>query len=225
MALTLLPPKGQGQVMAAGLLFVVLGLVYYFGLHWFVSGHRQVSAEMADTQQSELRFRQETTKRKSLDVRLQEVEDFKAKNTYFLPDATFDLGAATLSSKLKDVMAAHTDAARCSNISTQPQKLGTKELYERVSIQVRLRCDLDDLVKIMYALENSTPLLFIDELNLYQQPVLDASLVTSNGGNMDARFDLSGYIRPPAQGAAAQAPPSALIKRDPFGAGGVRGDR
>ena len=195
MALTLLPPKGQGQVMAVGLLLVTLGLIYFLCLHWFVRGHLDVANQINELKESELRFRQEVSKRPALELRLKEVEDFKARNTYFLPDETFDLGAASLSTKLKAAVTAHADTARCTIISTQPQKLGTKELYERVSIQVRLKCDLDDLVKIMYSLENLTPFLFIDELNLYQQPVLDASLVVGNGGNMDARFDLSGYIR------------------------------
>ena len=215
MAFTLLPPKGQGQVMAVGLLVVTLGLIYFLCLHWFVRGHLDVASQMNELKESELRFRQEVSKRPALEKRLKEVEDFKARNTYFLPDETFDLGAASLSTKLKAAVTAHADTTRCTIISTQPQKLGTKELYERVSIQVRLKCDLDDLVKIMYSLENLTPFLFIDELNLYQQPVLDASLVVGNGGNMDARFDLSGYIRavpavatpliPPMEGFRARA--------------------
>ncbi len=200
--------------MAAGLALVALGLVYFFCLHWFVRGHLDAAAQMRELKESELRFRQETAKRPGLEARLKAVEDFKLRNTYFLPDETFDLGAATLSTKLKAAVTARADSARCSILSTQPQKLGTKELYERVSIQVRLHCDLDDLVKIIYALENATPFLFIDELNLYQQPVLDASLAIANGGNMDARFDLSGYIRPVPKVAA---PANPQIPIDTFG--------
>ncbi len=190
--------------MAVGLLLVTLGLIYFLCLHWFVRGHLDIANQINELKESELRFRQEVSKRPALERRLKEVEDFKARNTYFLPDETFDLGAASLSTKLKAAVTAHADTARCTIISTQPQKLGTKELYERVSIQVRLKCDLDDLVKIMYALENMTPFLFIDELNLYQQPVMDASMVVGNSGNMDARFDLSGYIR--AAPAASSTP-------------------
>jgi general secretion pathway protein M len=215
MALTILPPKGQGQVMAAGLLLVVLGLFYFFCLHWFVQGHVEVASEINDLKESELRFRQEVSKRPSLQARLVEVEEFKARNTYFLPEETFDLAAAALSTKLKDAVTSKAETTRCAIISTQPQHLGTKELYERVSIQVRLKCDMDDLVKIMYSLENATPLMFIDELNLYQQPVLDASLVSGNGGNMDARFDLSGYIRnPPTE--RAKTDPMTATPLNPF---------
>lgn len=221
MAVTLLPEKGKGQVMAVCLLVITLGAVYYFGLHWFVRGHLDINAQMQELRESELRFRQEVSKRPALEKRLSEVEEFKARNTYFLPEETFDLGAAALSTKLKDAVSQNADTARCSIISTQPQHYGTKELYERVSVQVRLRCDLDDLVKIMYQLETATPLLFVDELNLYQQPILDPSLVSGSGGNMDARFDLSGYIRPKGD-AQARTPIVANPETNPFGKPGSK---
>ena len=63
MALTLLPPKGQGQVMALGLLVIALALVYFLCLHWFVRGHLDVASQMSELKESELRFRQEVGKR------------------------------------------------------------------------------------------------------------------------------------------------------------------
>ena len=196
MALTLLPAKGKGQVMAVGLALVALGLAYFVGLHWFVKGHLAVASAFDELRDSELRFRQEVKKRPELEKRLSEVRAFEANNVYFLPEATFDLAAAGLSTRLKEIVASRAgNAQRCLVLSTQPQHLGGKEPYERVSVQVRLRCDLVDLIKIIYEVENATPLLFVDELNLYQQPIVDASMVMTNGGNMDARFDLSGYLR------------------------------
>jgi general secretion pathway protein M len=195
MAMTLLPPKGKGQVMALGLLFVSLCVIYFLCFHSFVQGHLEIAANMRELQISELRFRQELAKRPAIEARLKEVEDFKARNVYFLPEQTFDAGAALLTTKLKDAVSANADSARCSIVTTQPLTLGTKELYERVSVQIRLKCDLDDLVKIIHALESATPLMFVDELNLFQQPVLDPSYAVQQSGNMDARFDLSGYLR------------------------------
>jgi general secretion pathway protein M len=195
MALTLLPPKGQGQVMAACMFLIALGLTYYFGMHWFVRGHLDVAQEIDELKLSELRFRQELQKKIPLEKRLVQIKQFQASNDYFLPENSFDLAAAGLSTKIKDVVNANANTQRCSVLSSQPQRVSVDEPYQRASVQVRLKCDLDDLVKIIYALENATPLLFVDELNLYQQPMLDASLVTAQGGNMDARFDISGYIR------------------------------
>ena len=67
MALTLLPPKGQGPVMAACMLVITLGVFYYFGLHWFVRGHLDVNAEMHELRESELRFRQEVSAGKTFE--------------------------------------------------------------------------------------------------------------------------------------------------------------
>jgi general secretion pathway protein M len=211
MAITLLPEKGKGQVMAVCLLIIALILIYFVCLHWFFSGHLRVAREIKELQQSELRFSQEAGKTPKLTARLAEIQAFEANNVYFLPEGTFDLAAANLSTKLKSVLSTKAqDQTRCQVLSTQPQKLNNQDPYERVSVQVRLRCDLEDLVRILYELENATPLLFVDELNLYPQPVMDASMVVA-GGNMDARFDLSGFIRPGA------APPAAANVEAPAG--------
>jgi general secretion pathway protein M len=195
MAMTLLPPKGQGQVMAVCLLLIVLGALYFVTLHPFVRGHLDVAKQISELKVNEKRFREEMLKKPALEQRLKQIKEFEATNTYFLPETSFDLAAANLSAKIKDVVGANTNTQRCTVVSSQPQHVNSDEPYQRASIQVRLRCDLDDLVKVIHALENATPLMFVDEVNLYQQPIMDTSFVTAQGGNMDARFDLSGYIR------------------------------
>ena len=196
MNMTLLPEKGKGKVMAICLVIIALIVFYFVCLHWFFSGHVRAARELSELQESELRFSQEAEKAPKLKARLAEITQFEANNVYFLPETTFDLAAANLSTKLKDVLSQKAqDQSRCQILSTQPLKITSTEPYERVSVQVRLSCDLEDLVRIMYELENTTPLLFVDELNLYPKPVMDSSMVMA-GGNMDARFDLSGYIRP-----------------------------
>ncbi len=195
MALTLLPEKGKGQVMAVCMLLIALGLFYFIAIHWFVRGHLDVASQIDELKSSEKRFREEMQKIPTLQKRLADIKQFEANNAYFLPEESFDLAAASLSTKIKDVVAANTDTKRCMVQSSQSQHITTDEPYQRASVQVRIKCDLDDLVKVIYALENQTPILFVDELNLYQQPSLDPSFAASQGGNMDARFDISGYIR------------------------------
>lgn len=199
MAVTLLPEKGRGQVMAVTLLLVVIGLFYYLCIHWFVTGHIEVAKEMADLKTSELRFREEISKRAAIEKRNAEVDAFNASNVYFLPDENFDKGAASLASKIKEMVQQHGDKDRCGQPTVMPQHLGIKEPYERVSTQVQLRCDLDDTVKILHALENSTPFMFITELTLYQQSFEGGIVPGSGQGNMSVRFDLSAYLRTPPQ--------------------------
>ena len=43
----------------------------------------------------------------------------------------------------------------------------------------------------------ATPFLFVTELNLYQQQMFQGGMPQQNVGDMDARFDVYGYIRKP----------------------------
>lgn len=201
MALTLLPPPGKGQVLALSLLLIALGAVYLLTVHGFVMEHVAIARELDELKRTELRFRQKAAQQSALERRKAEIEQYAQANVYFLPEDSFDLAAAALNTKLKSIVTARAkDPQRCQIISSQNNRSNQKEPYQRVTIQVRLRCDLDDLMRILYDLENATPLLFVDELNLYQQPILDAGMMMPQLGSMDVRFDLSGYIRSPGGG-------------------------
>jgi general secretion pathway protein M len=145
-----------------------------------------------------LRFRQLAQQRPALEARLAEVRQFQAGAAYFLPEDSFDLAAANLNAKIKQIIAEQAkNPQRCQLISSQNERPMLKEPYQRVVVKLQLRCDLDDLVEILYALESATPFLFISDLDLYQQPVYQAGMPPPNLGEMDARFDVFGYIRAP----------------------------
>ena len=194
--MTLLPPPGKGQVLALCLLFIAGTLVYFLGFSNFFSERASINSEIAILLETQQIARAKLAQKPKLEKRIADVSQFEAANTYFLAEDGFDLAAAGLNSKLKQVIQDKAqNQQRCSVISSQPQRMPNNEPFERVAVQVRLRCDLEDLSRVIYELENSTPLLFISEINLYQQPVFDAGIALQQAGNMDARFDLSGYIR------------------------------
>ena len=100
--------------------------------------------------------------------------------------------------QLKQIIADKArDPQRCQLISSQNERPTAPEPYQRVVVKVRMRCDLDDLTEILYELENATPFLFVAELNLYQQLMFQGGMPQPNLGDMDARFDVYGYIRKP----------------------------
>ncbi len=198
MAMTLLPPPGRGKPVAIGLALLVLAVGYFVLFHGFISQHLAYATEIADLKDSELRFRQLAQQREALEARLAEVRQFQAGAAYFLPEDSFDLAAANLNAKLKQIIADKAkDPQRCQLISSQNERPVAKEPYQRVVVKVRMRCDLDDLTEILYELENATPFLFVSELNLYQQLMFQGGMPQPNLGDMDARFDVSGYIRAP----------------------------
>jgi general secretion pathway protein M len=194
--MNVLPPPGKGQVLALCLVFIAGTIVYFLGFAWYFKGLSEVRGQISEDLSMEQEARAKIAQQPVLQKRLADISAFEQSNTYFLPEETFDLAAAGLNTKIKDVLGSpDIDASRCSVISSQNQRLPTEDPYERVTIEVRLRCDLEPFSKLMYALENSTPLLFVNELNLYQQPVFDAGIALTQLGTLDVRFQLSGFIR------------------------------
>ncbi|MBK9653954.1 MAG: hypothetical protein IPO66_00240 [Rhodanobacteraceae bacterium] len=198
MALTLLPAPGKGKPVAIGLALFALAIVYLLLFHGFITQHLAYAAEISDLKDAELRFRQIAAQRPQIESRLAEVRQFQAGANYFLPEDSFDLAAANLNSLIKQIIADKArDPQRCQLISSQNERPTAPEPYQRVVVKVRMRCDLDDLTEILYELENATPFLFVIELNLYQQQMFQGGMPQPNLGDMDARFDVYGYIRMP----------------------------
>lgn len=197
MALTLLPEPSKRRPVAIALFVAALVLLYFLFLHGFVTRHLEYAGQIEDLLAQEQRFRAKAMERPALEQRLAEIRRQEAGNSHFLPDESFDLAAASLNSRLKQVIVAQaSDQQRCQVISSQNERAREPELYERVTIKVRMRCDLPDLAKILHVLETQSPSLLVTELNLFQQ-VFTGVGGAAMLGSMDIRFDLSGYIRKP----------------------------
>src|SRR5690606_997555 len=107
---------------------------------------------------------------------------------------------AALIQRLKQSMTEHVpDEARCQNVSTQSFNRGEEELYERVTVQARLKCDLEPLAAILYDLENGKPYLFVDQVMIYKQQSYSPPGVKVAPNPLDVRFNLSGYLRKPGK--------------------------
>jgi general secretion pathway protein M len=193
--MTLLPQTGKSGPFAVCLLIIVLGLFYWLAFHGFLTGHLDVHSQIVAQQDNELAARLKLAQKPELDRRLKDVKQFEASNKFFLDEDNFDKAAAGISTRFRSIVQSRGDAQRCQVISSQNKQAANDEPFQKVTVQIRLRCDLADLLKIFYDIENSTPLLFLSELNLYQQPTYEGSLVLPTYGNMDATFELSGYIR------------------------------
>ncbi|MBX3725766.1 MAG: hypothetical protein KF823_07595 [Xanthomonadales bacterium] len=206
-----LPPPGKGRLLAVVLALIVAIGGYLLLVHWwFVSPHLAMAGEISDLRQQEARFRAAIAARTDIEARLAQVRAFESGSPSFLPEADFDSAAAALFLRLKDVVTQHAEVPeRCEVASHNPKRSMAEERYERVTISVHLRCDIDDFGEILHALEGGKPLLFADELNIYRQQVAAGRPTAFGGGTgapvgsyrLDIRFDLYGYLRAPGPGA------------------------
>lgn len=205
----LLPPPGKGRPLAWILFVIAVLLGYLLLVHWwFVAPHLAISGEIAQLKEQEARFRAAIASRPQIEQRLQEVRTFESGSPSFLPESDFDSAAAALFSRLKALVAEKAEVPeRCEVASHNPKRSVTEELYERVTISVHLRCDIDDFAEVLHAVESSKPVLFVNELNIYRQMIggrrqasrrsVPQPAVPVGQYQLDIRFDLYGYLRKP----------------------------
>lgn len=189
----------DGRFLAVVLLLIVVLLVYLVGVHWwFVAPHMQLSAEMRDLNDQHQRFQQIVAEKPEVERRLAEVRAYEQGNQAFLPESDANAASAALIQRLKQAMSTHgKDESRCQNVGTQSFNAGEDELYRRVTVQARLKCDLEPLAEVLYDLENGKPYLFIDQVMIYKQQSYRPPGAKVLDHPLDVRFNLSGYLRQP----------------------------
>lgn len=210
----MLPPPGEGRLLAVVMFAIAMLCGYFLFVHWwFVAPHAQMAGEFGQLKDQEATFRAAIASRPQIEERLREVSAFESGSPSFLPEADFDSAAAALFSRLKALVAEKAEVEeRCQVASHNPKRTNVAdELYERVTISVHLRCDIDDFGEVLHALESGKPLLFVDELNIYRQqegrrsgrafPGRPQANAQTGGYRLDIRFDLYGYLRRPGPGA------------------------
>ncbi len=194
-----LKPK-DGRLLAVLLLAIVLMLIYFFGVHWwFVTPHAGYFGEMSDLREQQQRFARIAGERPTIEARLAEVRTYEQGNQAFLSESDANAASAGLIQRLKQAQTDHTDARRCSVVSTQSYSGGQEELYKRITMQARLRCDMESLAAILYDLENGKPYLFVDQLMIYKQQTYVPPGGKPVASPLDVRFNLSGYLREPGK--------------------------
>ena len=200
----LLPEARNSRFLAIVLLLIVVLVGYMVGVHWwFVAPQLDMAAQMQDLREQQQRFQATVAQKAAIEKQLAEVRAFEASNQSFLTDADANSAFSDLTQRLKQAIGAHAkDENRCQIVSNSNYKGAEEETYQRVTIQVRMRCDLEPLAAIFYDLENSNPYLFVDQIMISRQmPGYVPPGQKTPPMQLDIRFNLSGYLRKPAKAA------------------------
>jgi len=204
----------DSRIAAVGLLLLALALAYFLLLHWwFVAPLRDVSAQMDDLRDTQSRYAAAIAEKPQLERRIAALGAGQAASSAFLPDDDPNTAAADLMQRVVDAVGAHTEGGSCTVTQKMPvpnPASASGEPYRKAAVSINLSCDIEPLVGVLQALEQGTPYLFVDNLNIYRNPVAARQ---GNGPSLEVQFTLSGYVRPAngatsgtASAAAASAP-------------------
>ncbi len=195
--MALVADQGNNRLTAILLFVIVLLLVYLLCFHWIILKHSDYSDEISDLSQQLGRFQRVAAQRSFFEEQLQSLQNRKSDENLFLEGSDFNEAAAGMSERLSQMISTQADDS-CQIVSRQPVRPRVQERFEKVTVNVRMRCNIEDLKKILYSLETGVPMLIADDLTVIKPRTRrrsrrDQSVPVQN--TLDIRFNMSGYLR------------------------------
>lgn len=188
--------RSDSRLTAVLLLVIALILVYLLGFHWFITRHLEYSEEIEELAGQLGRFQRVAAHREQFEAQLQALQGRRSDSNLFLEEGDFNEAAAAMSERLNQTVSTQADES-CQIVSRQPVRARVVERFEKVTVNVRMRCDIEDLMRVMYALETSVPMIIADEFTIIKPRVRRRSRneTAPVPEALDVRFNMSGYLR------------------------------
>ena len=193
----LLPDQQNGKLTAILVLVIVLIAIYMICFHWFFQRHAEYAEQIDGLREQLARFEAAAAQREPLQQQLAAIRESRSDEGLFLEEGNFNEAAAALSERLGRMVQTQADDS-CQIVSRQPVRPRVQERFQRVTVNVRMRCNAEDMLNILYRLEAEVPMVLVDDLNVVrprarrraranEQPVETQAL--------DVRFNMSGYLK------------------------------
>lgn len=195
----------ERRIAAWLLALVVLVLAYFLLLHWwFVAPQQAMDAQIRQLRGEQHRYAAIVAQRHSLAARLERLQQGQIRSNALLPENDPSTASADLMQHVVDVVSAQSALGPCAVTQKMPvQASPAQGPYPKVTVNINLRCGMHALAAVLYALEQGTPYLFIDNFSIYRNPVRgrDGSMQP-----LQVQLSLSGYLRPSGGKAEASKP-------------------
>jgi general secretion pathway protein M len=194
--MALVAEQGNNRLAAVLILVILAILVYLLCFHWFILRHLEYNSEIADLAAQLGRFQRVAAQRADYETLLQDLQERKADENLFLSGNDFNEAAAGMSERLSQMISVQADDT-CQIVSRQPVRPRVQERFEKVTVNVRMRCGIEDLKKVLYSLENGVPMIIADEVTVIKPRTRRrrSNDQPDSSGMLDIRFNMSGYLR------------------------------
>jgi len=193
--MALLVEQGSNRLTAILLFVVVLILVYLLCFHWFILRHRDYGVEISELSAQLERYQRVAGNRAQYESLLLGLQDRSSNRDLFLEGSDFNEAAAEMSERLSQMISTQAEDT-CQIVSRQPVRPRVQERFQKVTVNVRMRCGIEDLKKILYSLESNAPMVIADEVTVIKPRARRRSnrQPARPQNTLDIRFNMSGYL-------------------------------
>ena len=194
--MALVAEQGNNRLAAILLFVITVILVYLLCFHWFILRHRDYGTEISELSGQLGRYQRVAAQKTQYESLLQDLENRQSDESLFLGGGDFNEAAAEMSERLGQMINTQAEDT-CQIVSRQPVRPRVQERFQKVTVNVRMRCGIEDLKKVLYSLETSVPMVIADEITVIKPRTRrrrsknqDAQVQTA----LDIRFNMSGYL-------------------------------
>ena len=193
--MALVADQGSNRRAAILLFVITVILVYLLCFHWFIVRHRDYGTEISDLSVQLGRYQRVAAQKPQYESSLQDLENRQSDESLFLGGGDFNEAAAEMSERLGQMINTQAEDT-CQIVSRQPVRPRVQERFQKVTVNVRMRCGIEDLKKVLYALETSVPIVIADEVTVIKPRARRRAKNQANQARttLDIRFNMSGYL-------------------------------
>jgi general secretion pathway protein M len=188
-----LPTGRRGQLLAAGLLLLVLASLYFLAVAPLVELYQQRAASLEDGRMLLPRLEAVAAGLPALRARVAELRAAARTRKVTLDGASDAIASANLESRIEGF--ASSVGATIGSTESLPAE--THDGYRRIGLRIALNGPYETLVRLLAQLEQATPPLVVDNLQVHgvlRRPGLPQSGVADIG--LDAGIDVYGFRSP-----------------------------
>jgi general secretion pathway protein M len=185
-----LPTGQRGQLLAAGLLFLVLGSIYFLAVAPLVDLYQQREARIEDGLILLPRLQAVAAELPALRSQVARLRTAARTRKVTLEGASDAIASANLQSRIE----ALATSAGATIGSTESLPAETRDSYRRIGLRFALNGPYETLVRLLAKLQESTPPLVVDNLQVHgvlRRPGLPQAGTADIG--LDAGIDIYGF--------------------------------
>jgi general secretion pathway protein M len=188
------------RLAALLLLIVAIVAAYSFILDPIIVGYGETDRQIEEVRDQLARYQRLAAERPALEQQIQQTENERTSDGYYLSGGTDAVAAAGLQDRVNALVGAKGGLLR----SIQPMPGVDVQGFRRITLRVQMTATIEVLFETLYALESGTPMLFIENLDIQSRAIRRRSDETGVEAAPEAPvlavgFDLSGFMPIEAQ--------------------------
>ena len=193
--MALVAEPGNNRLAAILLFVITVIVVYMLCFHWFIIRQIDYGNEISELSEQLGRYQRVAQQKVVYESLLQDLLERRPDQSLFLEGEDFNEAAAEMSERLGQMINTQAEDT-CQIVSRQPVRPRVQERFQKVTVNVRMRCGIEDFRKIMYSLETSVPMVIADEITLIKPRTRRRANrdATNQPAALDIRFNMSGYL-------------------------------